>query len=99
LNTLSYSLNYEISRLQQSIQNKFAFNLDKVNKVFEESSVYFPDQLRADYNALMQFNSALTSERNKLLKATLGNKRQELEALNMQLLDLNSRKENLLSFL
>ncbi|GEM_PF-140687 len=99
LNTLSYGLNYEISRLQQSIQNKFAFNLDKVNKVFEESSVYFPDQLRADYDALMQFNTALTTERNKLLKATLDNKRQELDALNKQLQDLNGRKENLLSFL
>lgn len=99
LNTLSYSLNYEISRLQQSIQNKFAFNLDKVKKVFEESSVYFPDQLRADYNALMQFNTALTTERNKLLKATLDDKRHELDALNRQLQDLNNRKENLLSFL
>lgn len=99
LNTLSYGLNYEISRLQQSIQNKFAFNLDKVNKVFEESSVYFPDQLRADYDALMQFNTALTTERNKLLKTTLDNKQQELGALNKQLQELNGRKENLLSFL
>lgn len=99
LNTLSYSLNYEISRLQQSIQNKFAFNLDKVNKVFEESAVYFPDQLKADYDALMQFNHALTTERNKLLKTTLGRKQQELKTLNNELQELNLRKENLLSFL
>jgi len=99
LNTLSYSLNYEISRLQQSIQNKFAFNLDKVSKVFEESALYFPDQLKADYSALMQFNTALTTERNKLLKTTLENKHQELGALNKQLQELNSRKESLLSFL
>lgn len=99
LNTLSYSLNYEISRLQQSIRNKFAFNLDKVNKVFEESSVYFPDQLKADYDSLIQFNTALTTERNKLLKTTLENKQQELDALNKQLEDLNDRKGNLLSFL
>lgn len=99
LNTLSYSLNYEINRLQQSIQNKFAFDLDKVNTVFKESSVYFSDQLKADYAALMQFNTALTTERNKLLKTTLKNKQRELGELNMRLQDLNGRKENLLSFL
>lgn len=99
LNTLSYNLNYEINRLQQSLQNKFAFNLEKVKKVFEESSIYFPDQLKSDYKALMEFNNALTTERNKLLRGTLERKKVELGEIDEQLRDLNARKENLLSFL
>ncbi|WP_143961211.1 DUF2326 domain-containing protein [Litoribacter populi] len=99
LNSSSYRLNFEINKLQQSIKNKFAFNLDKVNKVFEESELYFPDQLKNDYEALMDFNKSLTKERNKLLKEALEKKESELQKINERLADLNKEKESLLSHL
>jgi len=99
LNTISYQLNYEINRLQQSIKNKFAFNLDKVSKVFEESELYFPEQLKKDYNDLIHFNNELTIERNKLLKKSLAEKENELRKINNDLVSLNQQKEDLLSYL
>lgn len=99
LNSLSYQLNFEIVKLQESIKNKFAFNLEKVTKVFNESKLFFPDQLKEDYISLMSFNNELTIERNKLLKSSLSQKQKELKEINGQLLDLNKQKESLLSFL
>jgi len=99
LNSLSYQINFDIDKLQRSIKNKFAFNLDKVSKVFQEAELYFPEQLKEDYKALMNFNTELTIERNKLLKTSLSLKTKELKHINEQLFDLNQQKETLLSYL
>ncbi len=99
LNAQSYQLNFDIDKLKNSIKNKFAFNLDKVSKIFEESELYFPEQLKNDYNSLISFNNDLTIERNKLLQTSLANKQKELKKINEELLSLNSQKESLLSYL
>lgn len=99
LNSVSYSLNYEIDRIEKSIRNKFAFNVEKIKQVFDESKLYFPDQLAKDYEDLLQFNERLTTERNKLLKSSLKKKQEELKSVNLQLKDLNEKREGLLSYL
>ncbi|NLU40159.1 MAG: DUF2326 domain-containing protein [Bacteroidales bacterium] len=99
LNSTAYNLNYEIDRLRKSLKNKFAFDLNKVDKVFRESQILFPDQLKQDYANLIDFNNKLTIERNKLLKSSLGKKSSELSEINNQLQTLNKRKEELLSFI
>ena len=99
LNGISYQLNYEIEKLQSSIRNNFSFDIKKVIKVFKETETYFPENLTADYDELMDFNRKLTTERNKLLKATLRTKSEKLSGINSQLYDLNKQKEDLLSSL
>jgi uncharacterized protein YydD (DUF2326 family) len=99
LNSVSYNLNYEIDRLRKSLKNRFAFDLNKVDKVFKESQIIFPDQLKQDYNALIDFNNKLTNERNKLLRSSLEKKSSELLDINNQLQTLNKKKEELLSFI
>jgi uncharacterized protein YydD (DUF2326 family) len=99
LNSTAYNLNYEIDRLRKSLKNKFAFDLNKVDKVFRESQILFPDQLKQDYANLIDFNNKLTIERNKLLKSSLDKKSSELSEINNQLQTLNKRKEELLSFI
>ncbi|MBX2907885.1 MAG: DUF2326 domain-containing protein [Taibaiella sp.] len=98
-NSLSYNLNYEIERLESSIKNNFAFNINKVSKVFSESNIFFPDQLKYDFQSLIEFNKKLTTERNKLIRSTLKLKRKELDNVNTKLEELNSKKESLLSFI
>ncbi len=97
LNTISYQLNFEIKKLQASIKNNFSFDIYKVKKVFEEAKTYFPGKLAADYDELMKFNEKLTTERNKLLKATLKSKNEKLQQVNKQLLSFNQQREELLS--
>lgn len=99
LNTISYSLNFDINKLRTSIKNNFSFDISKVEKVFNEASLYFPNDLKKEYVDLISFNEELTKERNRLLKTTLSIKQKELNIINSQLEDLNDKKENLLSFL
>lgn len=96
-NSTSYTINYEIDKLKKSIQNEFAFDIKKVNKVFEESEIYFGEQIKNDYQSLLDFNKKITSERNKLVQKVIKSKQSELSKINKSLEDLNSKKENLLS--
>ena len=99
LNSESYKLNYEIDKLKISIKNNFSFDIEKVKKIFEETSVYFPDQLTAEYKDLMSFNEKLTSERNKYLRQTIKEKENQLHEINLQLENLNDERKDLLSHL
>ncbi|RYJ39715.1 putative ATP-binding protein [Flavobacterium anhuiense] len=99
LNTFSYNLSFDINKLKGSIKNNFAFDLNKVEKVFKESKIYFADDLKKDYQDLINFNKELTKDRNRLLNKTLKNKSEELQKINTELQELNSKKEDLLSFL
>lgn len=99
LNTISYNLNFDINKLRNSIKNNFSFEISKVEKVFNDAKLYFPDNLKKEYVDLMKFNEELTKERNKLLKSTLNNKQKQLNEINARLEALNNEKENLLSFL
>ena len=99
LNSDSYRLNYEIEKLKASVKNNFSFDIEKVKKVYEETSIYFSEQLTSDYNDLIKFNKKLTSERNKLLKDTLKDKERELSEINEQLVKINQEREKLLSHL
>jgi uncharacterized protein YydD (DUF2326 family) len=99
LNTDSYKLNYELDKLKSSIKNNFSFDIEKVKKVFEETSIYFSDQLTSDYENLLTFNKKLTTERNKLLKSTIKEKEKELDDVNSKLENFHHERESLLTHL
>ncbi|MBF0396732.1 MAG: DUF2326 domain-containing protein [Desulfobacterales bacterium] len=99
LNTECYNVEFEISRLQKSIKNKFAFNLEKVQTVFNEVKIYFQEQLKKDYNDLLDFNNKLTSERNRFLRETLSIRLEEQKNIKKQLEELNEQKSELLSYI
>jgi uncharacterized protein YydD (DUF2326 family) len=98
-NADAYSLRYEIEKTKSSIKNNFSFDIEKVKKVFEETELYFSDQLISDYESLLNFNRLITSERNKLLNSNLKIKEKELSEVNEQLSILNQEREKLLSLL
>lgn len=99
LNSVVYNLEFSVNKLQKSIKNKFAFDIESVNKVFEETKIFFPKQLKKDYKELIEFNEELTTERNKLLKKTINQKQGELRQIRGELKSLNDKKEDLMSFL
>jgi uncharacterized protein YydD (DUF2326 family) len=92
-------LSFDINKLESSIKNNFAFDINKVNKVFEEAKIYFAESLKKEYDELIAFNVELTKDRNRLLKKTLKEKRESLLNINLELQNLNDKKVNLLSFL
>ncbi|MFT5645673.1 MAG: hypothetical protein ACI976_000346 [Aureispira sp.] len=99
LNSDAYQLNYEIQKLESSIKNKFSFEIEKIKKVFEETNLFFPEQLATDYDNLILFNKKLTTERNKILKSTIITKRKKLERNNKELLSANKKREELFAHL
>jgi uncharacterized protein YydD (DUF2326 family) len=99
LNTIAYNLEFDINRLKNSIKNKFSFDFDKVDKIFNEANLFFKDQLKKDYNDLLEFNRMMTLERNKLLKSTINTKNAQHQEVKESLQALNKKKEELLSFI
>jgi len=99
LNTQAYNVEFEINKTKLSIKNKFAFDLNKIQKVFKETEIYFSDQLIKEYKELLDFNNKITTERNKYLKETLSVKIDELDKVNDRLKNLNNQKIDLLSYI
>jgi len=99
LNTEDYNIEFEINRLQKSIKNKFAFDLEKVQTVFNEANIYFSEQLKKNYKDLLDFNNKLTTERNRFLRETLSMRLDEQKSVKNQLQELNEKKAELLSYI
>ena len=93
LNTQLYNLEYDISKLENSIRDEFAFDLDKVSRLFAQVQIHFPEQLAKSYDDLVQFNHQITQERNEQIKETLVEKQQQAKQINKKLLSLNTQKE------
>lgn len=93
LNKVSYNLQFEIKKINDSLKNDFSFDLDVVKEVFNEVELHFPDQLVKSYEDLIEFNKQITSERKDLLKNTLSNKIETLRDIKLSLFDLNKEKE------
>lgn len=72
-----YDINVDISQLSQSIKRGIKFDLKRIQEIFNESSVNFPDAIQKSYSDLVQFNRKLTTERNRSLKKKI----QELETI------------------
>jgi uncharacterized protein YydD (DUF2326 family) len=92
LNTRLYSLEFDIKRLNESIRNEFAFDINKVKSIFEEVELYFPQQLSKSYEQLIEFNHQITQERNTQIRQTLLEKLQEEKEVNKRLLELNEKR-------
>ena len=99
LNSERYRLEYEIERATSSLQNNTVVDLDEIKSVFEEVKVYFPDNLRKNYEDLLSFNSQISKEREKYLKDELKDSTTQLETTSSQLRLLNKEKAEMLEIL
>jgi uncharacterized protein YydD (DUF2326 family) len=99
LNTISYNLENDINQLNLSVKKNFSFDLTKIKKIFEDTKIFFPEQLSSSYQDLLSFNKSITTERNKHLKQTLKKKSDSLILIREELQELNKNKEELLSFI
>jgi len=93
LNSELYNVEYDIKKLEESIQNEFAFDLERVKNLFEEVDIHFPNQLSKSYEQLVKFNHQITDERNVQILETLKEKKVEAKQINEDLLNLNNKRE------
>lgn len=98
-NSEEYKLKYEVQKIKESIKRSTPFDIQKVRDLFSEIKVLFPNQLEKEYTDLIKFNNEITEERNHFLKETLENLEEELDQINMNLIQLNERRNKTLAIL
>ena len=99
-NMLEYSLKNNINRIKESLDiESIKFNTDKVMSLFNEANVIFPDQITKNFDQLIDFNKAITEERNSYLREELASLQRELVSIESELTALNETRSNQLSFL
>lgn len=92
LNNRLYRIEFDINKLQKSIRDNFAFDLNKVNDLFKEVEILFPESLQRSYQELSEFNRNITTERNKEIRKTLLEKEAEQTLVLTDLEKLNAQK-------
>lgn len=98
LNSRRYRLEMEIKDLEESIENEVTFDLKSTLKIFKEVNIYFSEQLTKSYEELIEFNKAITTDRNKYVLESLKIK-EELDNTQERLRDLNTKREEMLEIL
>lgn len=78
---------------------RLSFDLKSTLKIFKEVNIYFSEQLTKSYEELIEFNKAITTDRNKYVLESLENKKEELDNTQERLRDLNTKREEMLEIL
>lgn len=99
-NTDRYRISYEINKIELSLSDINDDVDDKaINSLFEEVNLYYPQQLKKEYNDLINFQKSLTIERKKYLLETLTELKTEYTDLNLNIKEIEYQKGDLLSLL
>ncbi|OCF94719.1 DUF2326 domain-containing protein [Gilliamella sp. wkB308] len=100
LNKNRYSLDFNRKKIELSLQKQqILFDPDEAESLYKEAGILFPEQLKKDFNQLIQFNRAITEERHTYLKEELSSIKKELTNINQTLLQLGEERTQTLSFL
>lgn len=100
LNTERYRLSYELNKIEESLRNvSDDVNLNSLEKLHKEVQLFFPSELKKNFDELIQFNQAISKDRKKYLKKYHGELKTELQLVNTDLKKLEGKKSDLLSFL
>lgn len=64
-----YNIRYDIRQIDTALNHKDRFDLGKVDEIFREAELQFPEQLKRGYQDLLAFNKKITNERSAALRA------------------------------
>jgi uncharacterized protein YydD (DUF2326 family) len=99
LNTLEYSLEYELSKINNSLDNKVNFDIDQLKLIYDEAKIVLSNEVIKEYRDLEEFNKSITEERNKYLIEQVQKIQDRLDKTRNKLKELNEQRNNYLSFL
>lgn len=99
INDRIYNLRYDLSQIIVALSHDDKFNLKEVEEIFQESQLYFPDQLKHRYEELVDFNRKITRERNAALRGRQKELAAELETLETRRISLDHDRRDKLRLL
>ena len=100
LNAKRYSLTQSKAKILDSIEeDQILFDPTEAKELFKEAGIFFEGQIKKDFEQLIEFNKAITEERQKYLKEDLAEHKGKLKALNKEIQELNDDRSQALSFL
>jgi uncharacterized protein YydD (DUF2326 family) len=100
LNEETYKLSQLIKKLDESLEEeKIFFSTNQAEELFEEAGVAFAGQLKRDFDQLIQFNRAITSERRAYLLEEKAEAEARLAEVQPRLSNLQAERARLFEFL
>ncbi|XLS29609.1 DUF2326 domain-containing protein [Flavobacteriaceae bacterium M23B6Z8] len=99
-NTDRYRISYEINKIESSL-SEINDDIDdkEINSLFKDVNLYYPKQLKKEYEDLINFQKSLTTERKEYLTETLSLLKLDFTKLNKSIKEIESQKSDLLSLL
>lgn len=94
INNLLYNVNYDIKKIEDSLNRKISFDLKKIDQIYTEAELYFPNQLKKDYQELVEFNRQISKERKNGLNEQLKKLVNQKENLAKELFELDEQRSS-----
>ncbi|CAM2010409.1 DUF2326 domain-containing protein [Acanthopleuribacter pedis] len=100
LNARRYSLKLNQKKIQKSLDEESSlFDTKQASILFQQAGVFFDGQIKRDFDQLVEFNKAITDERQAYLTEEHKQILEEINNLNETLKDLNQKRSLTLSFI
>lgn len=100
LSTDRYRLAYEINKIEESLSNiSENISIEEIDKLHKEAELYFPNELKKDFQDLISFNEAISKERRKYLAENLELLKNDFKSVDREIKSLESEKSEKLNFL
>lgn len=100
LNTERYRLNYELQKAENALrQSTSEINLQKLQELYNDTNLFFPNELKKKYSELEAFNYAISVERKKYISENLKKLQSEYNEIDNQIKMLEADKTDKLAFL
>lgn len=100
LNTERYRLNYELQKAENALRQSISeVSLQKLQELYDDTNLFFPNELKKKYAELEAFNYAISVERRKFISENLKKLKFDYDTIDKQIKDLEADKTEKLSFL
>lgn len=94
-----YNISYDIEKITSSLNATTQFSLKKIQKIFEDANIYFPDQIKRDYNELIAFNQRISIDRRSALRGQLTKLEEQERKLSVEKQKFDSQRKEYLAIL
>lgn len=99
LNEERNSLNREISYINKSLEEEIAIDKNDIEGLFKEMKVLFPEDLKVNYESIIDFNKQIAEERTKVFKENKKEFLAQIINIEKELESLNEKRKDILSVL